>query len=138
QQYTHAIRDYTIAINLNDQSLWPYIGLARVYLKQKQYKHAKEILQMGQEQLPLNGALDFYLGHVANATKQPELAVQHYTDAQEHAYPRADKIHYYRGLVYQNQLKDHAQAKQDFESFLKSNTTDTAQIAEVKQHLQSL
>ena len=101
-------------------------------------KHAKEILQMGQEQLPLNGALDYYLGHVANATKQPELAVQHYTDAQEHAYPRADKIHYYRGLVYQNQLKDHAQAKQDFESFLKSNTTDTAQIAEVKQHLQSL
>jgi len=118
QKYPNAIRNYEVILRLNPDSFWPYIGLGRVYLLQKNNDGAQTILTEGLKKLPDNGPILFYLGRTYYQLGDGDQALEYLNKALDAKYPKMHNIYYYRGLTFENLLKNKARANLDYKNYL--------------------
>ncbi|MBU0504618.1 tetratricopeptide repeat protein [bacterium] len=138
KKYPLALKNYNILLNLNPSIIWPYTGMAQVFLAQKKYAHAQDILTQAQHYFPTHGAIDFYQGRLAYELKMGDQALEKFNRALDHQYPHLYKVYYYRGRTFQDLLTNKERAKLDYESCLLSNPTNKEVIEDVNKRLSLL
>lgn len=140
KRYDQAERAYGGVLNLSPNSYWPYIGLAKVYLVQENYDDAESVLKEGLESVDKGqkAPILLYLGKTAYVMGEGEPAVEYLTQALDEKISETQQVYYFRGLVFEELLKDNTKALQDYQAYLAANDADEARVAEVKGRVQKL
>lgn len=118
KKYANAIRNYQVVKNLNPKSLWPYIGLGRIYTLQKKFEDARSILKTAVQEFPKDGTPYFYLGIVYFELKDGDAALENFNKAMDNKYKNQHETYYYRGITFEELIKNKDRAKFDYQSYL--------------------
>lgn len=116
QKFDHAIRNYKVVMELNPETFWPYVGLARVYLAQTKADEAKKILEAGQKKFSDNAYLSYFLGQTYVALQDNAKALDFFTQAIDKKLPEPE-VYYDRARVYDEVLRDKEKALADYERY---------------------
>lgn len=116
KKFDHAIRNYKVVMELNPETFWPYVGLARVYLAQTKADEAKKILEEGQKKFPDNAYLSYFLGRAYVALQDNAKALDFFTEAIDKKLPEPE-VYYDRARVYDEVLRDKEKALVDYERY---------------------
>lgn len=135
-----AERAYGGVLALSPDSYWPYVGLAKVYLLQEGYDDAESILKQGLDSVAATqkAPILFYLGKTAYVMGEGEAAAAYLTQALDQHFNEPELAHYFRGLVYENLLKDATKALEDYKASLKGTSFDEQRITEIKNRIARL
>lgn len=116
QKFDSAIRNYKVVMEINPDTFWPYVGLARVYLSQKKMSDAKVVLEQGRKKFPDNARLTYFLGRTYFELQDHNKALDFFTKAIE-AKLVEPEAYYDRGRVYDEVLRDKDKALADYEKY---------------------
>lgn len=135
-----AERAYGGVLTLSPDSYWPYVGLAKVYLTQESYDDAESILKQGLSSVATTqtAPILFYLGKTAYVKGEGESAAAYFTQALDQKFNEPELAYYFRGLVYENLLKDTAKALEDYKASLTGTSFDDQRITEIKNRMTQL
>jgi tetratricopeptide (TPR) repeat protein len=116
------------------------VGLAKVYLVQESYDDAEAILKQGLDAVATTqkAPILFYLGKTAYVVGEGEPAATYLTQAIDQKLSEPEQAHYFRGLVYENLLKDTAKALEDYRASLKGASFDEQRMTEIKDRIAKL
>lgn len=140
KRYNQAERAYGGVLTLSPDSYWPYVGLAKVYLARENLDDAESILKQGLETVDLSqkAPILFYLGKTAYVAGEGEAAANYLTQALNEKFSDPQQVYYFRGLVFDELLKDKTKALQDYRLYLADSGTDTPRVNEVRERISRL
>lgn len=116
QKFDYAIRNYQVVMDLNPNTFWPYVGLARVYLAQTKTGEAQKILEQGQKKFPDNAYLSYFLGRTYVELQDHAKALDFFTRAIEEKLSEPE-VYYDRACLYDEILRDKEQALANYETY---------------------
>ena len=117
QKFESAIHNYQVVMTINPDTVLPYIGLARVYLMQKNTEAAKNILEKAVHQFLKNPYVDYFLGQTYVGLQDHAKALSYFTNAIDEKLPEAE-VYYVRGCLYDEALHDKEKALADYEKYM--------------------
>lgn len=130
--YDHALQNYTVLERHFPKSEWPYIGRAKLELKQNKVVQAYQTLLRGAKVAENTSGIYFYLGMIDFKAGRGEYALQNLNKSLDNQFIDQAVIYYYRGLTQLNLLKNSGAAKLDFQSYLATGDNRFQDVVKTK------
>lgn len=131
-KYDHALQNYIVLERHFPKSEWPYIGRAKLELKQNKVVDAYQTLLRGAKNAENVSGIYYYLGMIDFKAGRGKFALQNLNKSLDNQFIDQAVIYYYRGLTQLNLLKNNTAAKLDFQSYLATGDNRYQQVVQQK------